>query len=434
MGTSPPKFEGVVVDSEGQPVAKAIVVAAPTSDDLHDPRLKKTVVADAKGRFVVRGIKTRTAVFIAASPLRRGFNQVFVSKKVSLAAKKPLVLKIDLGVVVSGKVVSQQGKPVSGAVVEAFLTRLPDLGPIPSSPTLEAVTGKDGRFCLRQLGSRDAEVTVNAIGFTGEPVDLEDAPDDLVVTLRRVAIVQGRVVDDAGKPIRKFKCGSSGLFAESDFMFGGEECVSSTGAFKINLGLPQKLVKLIFVVPGRSPVEREFAWRSGLQRVDDVVIPTGRTVALKVLDPEARPLAGVWSSGNAEVTSDSKGRLKVTGLPDGDLTLRLHGPDLPSKEVKCGAGVRELTVTFERGGRIEGVAVDELGKLIPRHRVSLEGPPYDSTTTDENGKFEFHAIKPGTYRVGANDDGRVRFHAQEVVVQNGVTSTVRLLSRFPYLG
>jgi Carboxypeptidase regulatory-like domain len=386
--------------------------------------------ADEKGRFVVRGPSTRHAFFVASTAPKRGTNQAFTSRKVALPAKQPIVLEIDLGVVVSGQVVSSNGKPIEGARLVGRVEDPPAMGPALAGD-VEATTGKDGRFSLRQLGGSGVEVEIAAPGHATGLLWFDHPDEDVVVTLEPLGKATGRVVDEAGKAIKRFS-------------IEGEEYTTKAGRFEIEL---QGAREAMFAAEGRPPVLRTVSAGADLK----IVLSRGRSITVRVADSKGRPLAGVevsdeevarkWLKRGAFVTAptfktDSRGVAKLTGVSGGEVELFIASPHGPQKTVSCGGAQREVRVTLGSGA-VEGVAIDELGTLIPNHRVTCDpltkGLLHNATRTDQEGRFSFKGLAAGDYRVGSNDDGAVRFFAQDVRVTDGDVVRVRLLSRFPYL-
>ena len=124
---------------------------------------------------------------------------------------QPLVLMLEKGIPVSGRVVDPQGKPVAGAIVVTARTGHGDA--IDQTQRFTAKTKADGTFAMRLPSSGASQF--NLIAHDGdydawrkwangvsEPLSLKpgDSVKDLVLTLTASATIKGRVVDPQGRP------------------------------------------------------------------------------------------------------------------------------------------------------------------------------------------------------------------------------------------
>ena len=124
---------------------------------------------------------------------------------------QPLVLMLEKGIPVSGRVVDPEGKPVGGAIVVTARTGYGDA--IDATQRFTSKTKADGTFAMKVPSS--GEFQFNLIAHDGdydawrkwangvsEPMQLKpgNAVKDLTLTLTAGATIKGRVVDPQGKP------------------------------------------------------------------------------------------------------------------------------------------------------------------------------------------------------------------------------------------
>jgi len=112
-----------------------------------------------------------------------------------------------------------------------------------------------------------------------------------------------------------------------------------------------------------------------------------------------------------ESVTDSTGSYRLTGLGDNDysgefskdgcsdtrMNERVHvSGDVPAR----------ADAQIQPWGSLRGRVVDEDGKPAPGVRV--EGPGRDGAVTGEDGEFEFHELRPGSYTLVAKPEPKIR--------------------------
>jgi hypothetical protein len=187
----------------GKPVDGAIVTATRTDDDTY------AAVADAQGRFVVRGLLAGSYRVSAESARAGAFASGLTVVIQEREARTGVDLELDLAGSITGVVVDQNNAPVPGVFLSFSLLRRTDYG--------WATTADDGTFTARSL-SGGGEYVLEVRPRDGSPIAFPPLgrkrhPSIVVkdgathVTGVRVQIkyerlaLGGRIVDHRGKPI-----------------------------------------------------------------------------------------------------------------------------------------------------------------------------------------------------------------------------------------
>ena len=232
LGGPPARLEGRVVDAAGDPVAGAWVwlddttpfgqigelVLATESLARGDERFWSYEVTAADGTFAIDGLLAREYRVQALDPR----NLLSVESPGLSAADSPVELVLpthDLHERVAGRVVSQRGQPVPGALVQLFRTTyvvpLSGGGRVADAAQAQKqVTGDDGTFVFTDVpGDASILVTGDAILFDGTELEREDDVEAIAIVVRLRLQMQVeldepitradgfRVLDAAGEPM-----------------------------------------------------------------------------------------------------------------------------------------------------------------------------------------------------------------------------------------
>jgi protocatechuate 3,4-dioxygenase beta subunit len=317
----------------------------------------------------------------------------------------------------TGVVLAPDGKPLEKALV------LVGRG-ISGETLLQARTAADGRFRIEVPDSRPRMLRVEAAGVP--PFDLAAARPGppLTVRLARGGILEGRVSDGRGRPIR----GASVSVAEERPALALERgaplrevSTDATGGFRVE-GLPPGGLVVSAAARGFSRATLR-APASG-RRAEMVLVP-GSSIAGVVSDPAGRPVAGAslrlehetLPSPPARATSDARGRFEFAGL---------QAPG-PFRLLALAAGlspVMKVGLTLERqaetradlvvplGARVKGRLVDEAGLPLAARVAVVEllgvVPWQDVVQADaaSDGRFTFDRLPEGAHVLVATGRGR----------------------------
>lgn len=150
--------------------------------------------------------------------------------------------------------------------------------------------------------------------------------------------------------------------------------------------------------------------------------------------PLARVLAfsidGTSSPTPAEARADEEGRFVIADLPAGRYRLLIEAPGLGSATAApVVAPDSDVVVTLSGESRTIGGRVLSAGQAFARAGVTLVGEALDEprlTTTDEQGRFVFFGIGPGTYGIRAEAPGLASPVVRDVTVDEAVPPPSRI--------
>jgi protocatechuate 3,4-dioxygenase beta subunit len=434
----PLRLEGQVLDESGDPVGGATVTLLSVP-----PR---TATTEADGGFAFDKLVGREYGLSAvagdkvAGPVTHRLT----------ATSQPAVLHLGPGGKLAVTVVDTTSKPIAKATV----------GVLPDGKT--GTTGDDGIATLSPLHIGWQSVQASAPGFAQSSTYVQVAGGgttaSVTVTLRAGYSIAGRVVDEAGKPIKGARVTTAGVF-DIDSMVK-PVTTDARGAFQLPALEPGTYVLAASDgdhAPARSqPVTVSDAPVTGVE----IKMQEGGVVAGTVVDTTGAPVpfatVRVRGSGQQsylaeprQASTDDKGAFELRGVARMKLDVRAEGEtaasavttiDLTSETAK-----RDLKLVLDVAGTIAGVVVDDAGQPVPEVQVNafpdlLAGSKQDpallsgmtTDTTDGGGQFVIRGLPDGSYRLHAarSSRGRYQWGAQGVPAKTG-DKTVRITLSAP---
>ena len=204
-----------------------------------------------------------------------------------------------------------------------------------------------------------------------------------------------------------------------------------TGSYRLVVWPAREKIALLTTPPeDRLPFAESLELGAGITELDHDVLLPSRSIRGTVRDKETGailPGADVAFSGSLEAkgleegrfsmstTSDGEGRFRLGNLLDQpldvDVTLEGYAPSIV-KEVRPTPEGTEIEVQLEKGSRMTGVVVDELGAPVPSVAVGLD---VDSAgdfvrrteTTSASGEFDFGPVASGPHQLSVFRCGSV---------------------------
>jgi protocatechuate 3,4-dioxygenase beta subunit len=367
------------------------------------------VLTDPDGRFRIRPpFEPWSKLGARAEGL--GAVEVNVRRPAPGSGPPPLVIQLSTAARVRGLVSDQDGHPVAGARIHT----LPG-----GYGSLWAGTGTDGRYEILLPAPGRVEITASAVGFERSrerrPIDLEpgqvlgDADFSLV---RRTGFVEGRVVDEEGRPI-------PGALVSGP---GPDVWADAEGRFRLE-GLSGEREELYAFAPGFLETQEEGV-TVDIGSTDIVLSLTrGCTITGRVTTHTGEPVPvgevrlhhEETENGFEVALNDRHGRFRCAGLFPGRYLLSAHAGSLVSRietvEVASGAPA-EVALALEVGGALLGRVLDSKGEpvgeaVVQAHRTDEDRwvAPERRARSNSSGWFAFRDLPGGEYRLDARKEG-----------------------------
>jgi protocatechuate 3,4-dioxygenase beta subunit len=421
---------GKVQDREGKPIADAEAVLRPAlrpgvvpSGEEAEGMLSRS---DAKGLF---SLTEAPAAEVELTVRKKGYATVVLPALRIPAGNGPA----DLGVVtlrpgarLAGRVIDRRGQAVAGA--EIF--RLPGpVDPIDMERALKkrkpaVAAGADGRFLLEDLAQAvPIHLAVRAEGFlTALARDIRPpTAQPLTIRLEPAAVLRGRVVDEAGKPVpgARIDLRWEAYLPEEPDRPVGEPILRNAraeadGRFELR-EIPAGTARVSAGAPGfvtLDPIAVELP-RPAQAGDLKLVLTRGATLQGRVTTAAGDPVAAVRVGvGGASATTNDDGLYWLEGAELGPQeVIFLHasyGRLVKKRAIQ--PGVNQLDVVFDAGVEVTGRAVDESGSPVSGARVELASENrFDlkqaHDVTGDDGRFRLAPVLPGRYRLKAAADG-----------------------------
>lgn len=345
-----------------------------------------------------------------------------------------LVLNLSQGNAIAGFVRWPDGSPAVDVEVEAEFD-MANMGGMGAFNAMRGPRGKDdtdeaGAFRITGLGKGPFTVRVEAErdGATWQTRRAGVAPQtlDLQLELEETLAIAGRVVDDTGTPVTKFRVQASektaGLFG-----LGGAQASDrfedAEGRFRLE-GLSELTWQVSASGEGYGRGQpTEVVLPGGAASEVLLSMPRAASVQGRVVSPDGRPVPGAEVSlklelanlgnmgregGRPSATSAEDGTFLLEGLTPGALSLVASAQGFAESEAwpvepKPAEVLSDVTLTLRRGGRILGEIYDKQGERQAGAPILAQNPTNFSgqrwTNSDGNGEFVLENLSPGTWQV-----------------------------------
>lgn len=425
-------LSGRVVDAKGLSVAGARLLSGRSGKKGDSEAAEKTGVSDGEGRFVLRGLPRGPLTVIAVQELAVRSTFRVGGANVSLPSRDELVVTLQEGATLEGRVVDQNGAPATEVTVAAKLKGIDDsddpanvLAVIQGgSPFGSAKTDGSGAFKIEALRPGTYELSLR--GFAHESLEAEASPGAPArLEMRRLPVVAGRVLDPSGGPVASFKVNTRPFQA-------------ADGRFSFPRAGPSRSMRLTVEADGFATLVRELAEDPRDHDLGDLRLSRGTLVRGTVVDsrtggpvasaqvghgpPGLKPEHRAAALRRVAVRTDAEGRFALRHVPDeGEQLIYASHPDfLPGGGAAPGAEVR---IPLVPAASLRGTL------FIPRSataHVVLEGPVRRSTAVNPEGRFQLTGLAPGSYTVSVSGGVAHLVPKRQVTVAEGETRELEL--------
>ncbi|MDP7063226.1 MAG: carboxypeptidase-like regulatory domain-containing protein [Planctomycetota bacterium] len=373
-----------------------------------------------------------------------------------------------IGAAISGRVVDQDGKAVSGASITLSqrYSNSTLMRGYQRSERFQATSGNDGTFRFRNLAAgiemnmwvAHADYAPSAgppfASLQGEAQDLGD------ITLTEGFSIHGSVSDEAGNPLPAtievrmqpndaFRLGSSEKLRELDEGMGRLLTVvaDNQGNFKV-----KKLGANIWNVTARmegyasSPKNAIALQGRPRPRTEPILIKLGEEYRISgvVQDENKQPIVGAIINVaraqprpvvTADAVSNQDGSFEVRGLQKGVYSLSAQAEGFSNGRAgRVDANTTDLIMVLQVKGGVSGRVTDAEGKPVPKFSLEVfrtrSGNPMYSLTglvhrlESADGSYTIGNLDPGSYVLLARADGLAATYSAGFSIQREMVDGV----------
>jgi hypothetical protein len=422
-----------VIDKQHQPVPNAQISISKLGD-LGIQRSTPVACADpsrpdchrtgADGIVSVRTTEGRHDLRVTGDEI----GPVHLPNQPLTAKAASVVVTVDRGISISGRVVRPDGTPVSNAIVDT---------PTAMAPR-SADTASDGTFTITGIVAGPAVLTAHSLdgNLSSPPVTVTAPAKDVTITIPRGARIEGSVVDRGTQaPITDFTVSLPSRTQRQFIDVASEQKVihADDGHYAID-NVPPGVVDISVRAAGFVPGSRGDITAEDGKTVTgiDMQLDRGATISGRVT-AGGTAVAGVEVRQSTQrgpqgfgtpfggITTDADGLYKLDGIAEGDrlIEFRKTGfvPAQKPVEVKAGKDVR-LDVELDPGHELRGRVVDRSGRGVSGAFINTIGGGErrggNLIASDSDGNFVIAGLADGKYQVSARKEGMVSGEASDV--------------------
>ncbi len=408
----PRAIEGSVL-SRGKPAAGAQV-------RLYAYHFGRTATAGQDGSFRFEGLLPEEYTVAASQETR--------AASATVTAEQPLtrvVLNLEDGMRVRGRVSDEAGAPIPGASIAAYLG---------SRRLSDSRSDEQGRFSVEGVPA-GGRIIASQEGYESSAAPVAENAE-LELVLHAQVMVTGTVLSSSGEPVPEVQIlahGASRGMATSD----------ATGAFRLAL---REAGPVSLMAHHSTYGAGEISIEAPAKDVKLQLNALG-TVKARLVDKSHQPIPGARATAfveskapretfSSDAPSDAQGRLILAGLQQGSYRVRFmargYQPAERSEVAVPETGEVDLgEVTLENGLEISGVVLKSDGSPASGAFVHARGKGVkgsEGVSTDPDGSFTILGLREGSYQLSAFVD-KSAAEVQAKAGDRGVTIRLPAASR-----
>ena len=369
---------------------------------------------DSEGRFETATRGERLAIEVYGDDFAPGFSEVISPRK---GEPNHVVIRVDPGVALRGRVRDDEGNPVASATViclPAIRDRYPDHLFYNHYLRLTAVTSDDGAFVIPNLTDQYRGIQVKHEGYTphAEYNTLEESAEPVEITLRRAQWLTGTVVLPAAMKADPPELSGALLVGRKTH----DIPIDPAGQFR-SPTLPVEVARATLQVDGFVP--RALEWQPGPGACDVGLIPLdpGHGLQVQVVDDTGAPIEACAVLISVPVPdsnrfrrvdwkeTDDSGVATLAGVAGDMITVAVQksGYTPWSESRAVDAADSPLSVQLLRQGSLSGTVTHPDGSALGGATISVPypgaKPRYRYTGPTESladGRFHLRGVHRGT--------------------------------------
>jgi protocatechuate 3,4-dioxygenase beta subunit len=417
------EIAGTVTDPDGQPIADATVRITPDSPVA--VRLsaageeERKVVTGADGSFRLQDLAPGGPVSLKV--WKTGYRPI--SQAVAMPTAEPVTIVLHPASKVAGRVLDEDGEPVSGARV-VLIADQP--GGRPGRMLSSAPTDEQGSFIVEGADPGPVRLVATAAGFLAsqpKPVEIPEGEDleGIEILLSQGAVVEGHVTGSNGRPLAGALVQVAPRPAPVPEIGLPTAQTGQDGAYRLE-GVPPGRRSLSAEHPEHPSAVAEVEVRPGTNALD-LRLEDGWEVSGQVVDGGGRPVPGARvtvssKSSSRQAVSGADGAFRVTAVSEGRSRVEAekegYAPARPGVEVQVADGpVSGVEVRLDPGGAIVGRILGLGHEDLSRLEISASGPAGGAAgRIDPSGAYRVDTLPAGEWVVTAHLPGGRETHAR----------------------
>lgn len=352
-------------------------------------------------------------------------------------------LELEPAPIISGRITDADGRGIAGARVDSRIIPGDENGDRAKRlPTAVGATARfvdsDGNFRINGRFAKDAKLVVlaEAPGFcssASEPLEVGPGRnvEDIRILLHRGGTIEGRVIDESGRPIegasvRRALDGERLDDSDWDRVGRGAGVTDEDGKFTMTTVEPGTWAVRAFSAGKKPAVKTAIAVTEGAAVAVTLTLEEGLSIAGTVVDESGRPVARAnvraavardeevaqiggqpGPSRPEDVMSTADGSFKFLGLSPMKLDLVATADGFAESErVRADAGADGIRIVVRRPQRISGKVIAAQSPVVGI-AVTIEnediqvGDRFRTVVTDAAGGFVVADLAPGSYTIRA---------------------------------